>query len=115
MKLLLLLLLTTSALFAQAHSVTLTWNWAQGTGDPATGFVVQRATVSGGPYTVLGTVAPATTLTYTDTTNLVAGNTYFYTVAATGPGGESALSNETSVKIPASPPAAPTNLQGTAK
>jgi hypothetical protein len=114
----LLLLLSTSA-FAQ-HSVALAWSWAQGTGDPATGFIVQRGTVSGGPYTTIcgGTGQPAcpsvTQLTYVDS-SIGSGQTFYYVVEATGPGGISSPSNEVKAVIPFLPPAAPTGLSGTSK
>jgi len=126
MKLILAFLLFTGLAFAQ-HSVTSTWMWAQGTGDPATGFNIKRGTATGGPYTTVGSVtcpanpcqAATAVYTFTDTASptnaLTPGNTYFYVATATGPGGESAPSNETSVKIPATPPAAPTSLSSTAK
>ncbi len=56
--------------------VTLTWT---ATVDiRATGYQVLRSTVSGGPYTVIGTVTPRTTTTYVDLP-LIPG-TYFYVV-----------------------------------
>ena len=65
---------------APQHSVTLNWNWSQGSGGTATGFHVQRGSITGGPYTVVSTV-PVGTLTYVDT-NVVARATYFYVVTA---------------------------------
>lgn len=117
MKKLLLFLLLSIPAFAQ-HSVKLTWSWTQA-GDPATGFIVQRASVSGGPYTTIcgGTgqpvCPPVATLTYTDTAGLVGGATWYYVVEATGPGGVSGPSNEAKAVIPFLPPAAPSNLQST--
>lgn len=100
--------------FGQAnHSVTLTWTWAQGAGDPATGFHVQRSTIAGGPYTVVGTV-PGATLGFVDT-SVTAGVTYFYVVTAFNPAGDSGRSAEVSCLIPFQPPTAPTAVSATAK
>ncbi len=100
--------------FGQAsHSVTLTWTWAQGAGDPATGFHVQRATVAGGPYTTVGTV-PAATLGFLDT-SVTAGVTYFYVVSAFNPGGDSSRSPEVSCLIPFLPPSTPTGVSAVVK
>jgi hypothetical protein len=54
----------------------------------ATGYSVKRATASAGPYTPIGsTTAP--TVTYTDSSGLSNGTTYYYVVSATGAGGDS--------------------------
>lgn len=110
MKLIIALLFAGVA-FAQQHSVTLTWTWAQGKGGAATGFNVKRSDVSGGPYTKINAdpIAPDT-LTYVDTAGLVEGTKYFYVVTATGPGGESAPSNEAGGTIPFSVPQPPATL-----
>ena len=128
MKLLLLCLIfafmTAGAQRASAqptpHSVALTWAWTQGTGGPATGFLVQRATVSGGPYTTVGTITSPATLAFTDTASnsnvLTEGSTYFYVVVATGNGGvNSPPSNQFAALIPFLAPQAPTGLTGTVK
>lgn len=115
MRILALLMITAGMMVAQAaHSVTLTWAWSQGTGGTATGFSVKRATVTGGPYTTIGSTT-VSTLTYVDTTGLVEGTKYFYVVTATGPGGESAPSGEASGTIPFSVPVAPATPTVTAK
>jgi hypothetical protein len=99
---------------AQPHpSATLTWSWAQGTGDPVTGFHIQRSLTTGGPYTVVGTV-PSGTLTYLDTA-VTAGVTYFYVVTAYNSAGDSLKSNEVSCLPPFQIPGAPTGLSGIAK
>jgi fibronectin type 3 domain-containing protein len=54
----------------------------------ATSYNVKRAAASAGPYTPIGTTT-ATTVTYTDSTGLNNGTTYYYAVSATGPGGTS--------------------------
>jgi fibronectin type 3 domain-containing protein len=87
----------------------LTWTAPASVGTGLTGYKVYRADTAGGPYTQIGTVtAPATT--FSDAT-VAAGKTYFWVVVATGPGGDSAKSNEFSATIP-TPPGAPTNLRG---
>jgi len=55
-------------------SVTLTWNAAAS----ATSYRVKRATVNGGPYTL---IAAPTSTSYTNTL-LSNGTTYFYVVSA---------------------------------
>src|SRR4051812_17223753 len=93
LKLVFLLLPACPILAAQNHSVTLSWGWSQGTGDLATGFHVQRASVSGGPYTVIATVNSPSILTYIDTA-VVAGQQYYYVVTAFNSGGDSTPSNQ---------------------
>lgn len=63
------------------NQMTLAW-WGSAT---ATSYQVQRATNSGGPYTVLGTVT-GSDLNYTDT-NVANGTIYYYKVTAVTPGG----------------------------
>lgn len=95
------------------HSVKLTWTAGAGGGAVAT-FNVKRATVTGGPYTTVGS-APVAQPTYTDTSGtgnmLIEGTTYYYVVTATGPGGESGPSNESKASIPFLRPSAPSGLQ----
>lgn len=115
-RLLALFILFAASAFAQAaHSVTLTWSWVQGAGGAATGFIVQRGTVAGGPYTAVATITSPATLTYVDAssaTNVLAeGQKYCYVVQATGNGGTtSAFSNEACGTIPFLLPNAPTGL-----
>jgi fibronectin type 3 domain-containing protein len=73
-------------------TVALTWNTAAN----ATTYLVQRATVTGGPYTGINTTAAAN---YTDT-GLTDGVTFYYVVAATDAGGTGPNSAEVSA-IPA--------------
>ena len=88
-----------------AHSASL--SWATGAGaDPATSYIISRATVQAGPFTTIGT---STVLNYVDNT-VVGGNTYYYEVEAVNSAGESGPSNEVTAVIPVSLPAAPTNL-----
>lgn len=68
------------------------------TSDPsATGYTVYRATVSGGPYVLVGTVASRTTLTFTDTPP--ASGTYYYVVRSTYAGWESLNSPQASAAV----------------
>jgi uncharacterized repeat protein (TIGR03803 family) len=69
--------------------VTLTWNPVIG----ATGYNVYRSTVSGGPYTLLGTTPTTLQTTYTDT-GLVNGVTYYYVIVAVDVGVYSTYSIE---------------------
>lgn len=94
---------------AQApHQVTLTWTWAQGSGPAATNFVVQRSTVSGGPYVTIASPAfvlsPAQTYGFADVSGsgnvLAEGQKYCYVVAAQGASGTSANSGEACGIIP---------------
>ena len=116
-KLIALLMLIAYAAIAQTPphpSATLTWNWSQGTGDPATGFHVQRSTAAGGPYTTVGTVLFGAPLSYVDVAVTV-GATYYYVVTAYNPAGESVKSNEVTCTLPFQVPATPTTLSVTAK
>jgi FtsP/CotA-like multicopper oxidase with cupredoxin domain len=79
-----------------------------------TGFVIERS-VNGGAFTQVGTRGPrfgTGTTTFT-TNNLSFGNTYTYRVKAMLGSTSSAYSNEASVTL-VGPPAAPTNLSGSA-
>jgi len=100
--------------FAQQHSNTLSWNWSQGTGDPATGFHVQKSSTSGGPYSIIATITGTVTMTYVDT-NVTSGQTNFYVVTAFNGGGESVPSNQVACTTPFSGPGAPTGLSGVIK
>jgi endoglucanase len=94
-----------------AHSAVINWSFTQATsGDPATGFHVQRSLTTGGPYTVVGTISNLTTLTFTDTA-VVAGTKYFYVITDFNTAGDSPFSTEVSGTIPFSPPTgAPTSV-----
>jgi fibronectin type 3 domain-containing protein len=114
LKLVITLLLLSAPLLAQPHpSVTLAWSWSQGTGDPATGFHVQRSATTGGPYVTVATVLVGT-LTYLDTTVTV-GATYFYVVTSYNSAGDSAKSAEVACTLPFQIPGAPSSLSGTVK
>ncbi len=85
-----------------AGSVPLTWDAMP----DAASYLVRRATASTGPFTTLA--SGLTTPAFTDTT-AVSGTTYFYVVAAVGPGGTSGDSGQLQA-TPAVLPAAPTGL-----
>jgi fibronectin type 3 domain-containing protein len=92
-----------------AHQVVLNWT---ASATPGALYGVYRGTTSGGESgTAINT--PSTATTFTDT-NVVAGSTYFYEVAAIDPSNGnnvSAPSNEVSVTIPTIVrPDAPVNL-----
>ena len=88
--------------------VALSWSASAG----ATGYVVKRGTVSGGPYTQIAT---ATAVTFTDT-GLTNGTKYFYVIAASDSAGTSANSAEVNATpvAPVTAPAAPTGVVATA-
>jgi fibronectin type 3 domain-containing protein len=89
------------------QQASLTWTASSG----ATSYYVKRGTVSGGPYTAVGT--PAGT-TYVDT-KLTNGTAYYYVVTAVSATGESANSNQASATPTAGPtaPVPPLNLTAT--
>lgn len=87
------------------NTVTLTWNWIQGTGPLATGFVIQRQVLNG----AFVTYATVTASPYTDTA-IANGNSYSYRVLAIAGSTLSAPSNT----VTAAFPFAPTNLRRTA-
>jgi fibronectin type 3 domain-containing protein len=90
--------------------VTLTWTASAG----ATGYNVQRATTSGGPYTQLAQVAAPISNGYTDS-SVTNGTTYYYVVQTLTAAGSSAISPQVSATpgVPGVSPAAPTNLTAT--
>lgn len=90
-------ILTVTTNFGQ---VSLTWSAVA----TATGYNVERATSSGGPYTI---IASLTGTSYTDT-NVLNGTTYYYVVSAVNGGSNGANSLEVSATPPIPPPPAPT-------
>jgi fibronectin type 3 domain-containing protein len=99
-----------TGLLATAGNAEVSLTWIASSG--ATGYYVQRAMVSGGPYTQIA-VPAANSYTNTGLTN---GTTNYYVVSAFNSAGQSANSSQASATpmAPATPPAAPTGLQATA-
>jgi hypothetical protein len=79
-----------ASLSANAGNKQVTLTWASSTG--ATSYNVLRGTVTGGPYTQIGT---STSVAYTDTA-VTNGATYYYVVQSVNGGGASANSPEAS-------------------
>ena len=67
--------------------VNLTWNAVAG----ATGYTIQRSSVSGGPYTTIQSGISGTS--FTDS-NVTVGNIYYYTIFATTASGDTATVSE---------------------
>jgi fibronectin type 3 domain-containing protein/regulation of enolase protein 1 (concanavalin A-like superfamily) len=77
-----------SASAVSSSQINLTWAASPG----ATSYNVKRATISGGPYTTIGT---ASDTSFTDVA-VVTNQTYYYVVTALNSGGESGNSQEAS-------------------
>jgi cellulose 1,4-beta-cellobiosidase len=75
----------------------------------ATGYNLQRATISGGSYTPVTAIG---TTNFTDT-GLTNGTTYYYVVTATNAAGAGGVSGEANATPLPAAPAAPTNLTAT--
>lgn len=76
------------------HQATL--SWTASTSGGVTGYDIYRATISGGPYTQIGTIAASP---YVDA-SVLAGQTYFYVITAVGTGGQSGYSTQVTATIP---------------
>ena len=81
--------------------VKLSWSASSG----ATGYNLKRATINGGPYSI---IAPGLTSTNFNDTDVTNGVTYFYVVSALGSGGES--TNSVQVSATPAPSLSPVNL-----
>ncbi len=99
-----------TGLLATAGNAEISLTWSASSG--ATGYYVQRTTVSGGPYVQ---IAVSATNSYTNT-GLINGTTYYYVVSAFNSVGQSVNSSQASATpvAPVAPPSAPTGLQATA-
>jgi hypothetical protein len=79
------------------HTVLLNWTASTST---VTGYNVYRSTTSGSGYSKVNSV-PVSGLTYTDSSTLLSGTTYYYvTTAVDSNGDESTYSNQASAAIP---------------
>jgi len=90
---------------ATNSQVTLSWTPSVS----ATSYTIERSSVTGGPYTVIGT--GVTTNSFVDN-NVAGGTFYYYVVAANNSNGVGPQSLEASVLMPGVPPVAPTGLNG---
>lgn len=98
-----------AATTVNASQIKLTWTDNSGI---ESGFKIERATASGGPFTQIATVG-ANVESYTST-GLKALTTYWYRVRAYNSVGNSGYSNKDSAKTDGLPPGAPSNLAATA-
>lgn len=96
-----------------SHQVTLSCTPGTG-GGTVTGFQFLRGTISGGPYANVGALQSSCGYVDVDPA-LTEGVTYYYVAKASGPGGQSAPSNQASALIPFLPPSSPTGLQATSQ
>jgi beta-galactosidase len=80
------------------NQVALNWNALLG----ATSYNVKRATVSGGPYTMISTPGTVTGTSYVDNTAL-GGTTYYYTVSAATSLGEASETANSATEASATP------------
>ncbi|MEI6074149.1 MAG: hypothetical protein WCS94_01160 [Verrucomicrobiota bacterium] len=83
-----------TGLAATAGNAQVALNWTASTF--ATGYNVKRSTVSGGPFSIVGTTT-APKVTYADASGLNNRTTYYYVVSATGTGGTSPDSSPVTV------------------
>lgn len=116
----LLLLLSLPMLAAAQHSNTINIAWVP-SGDPPLVFVMQRASVAGGPYTTIcggagqpACPAGAAAATFIDAT-VKAGDVWFYVSRASGPGGLGPLSNEVKFQTPFLPATTAPSLSGSSQ
>jgi hypothetical protein len=81
---------------AAAHTVSL--DWAKSSSASVTGYDVFRGTVSGGPYTEIGSTSAAV-LDYNDAT-VQANVEYFYVVTSVAGSEQSGYSTQVAVSVP---------------
>jgi fibronectin type 3 domain-containing protein len=96
-----------TSLTATPGNTQVTLNWPAVVG--ATGYTVQRSTVTGGPYAQVGTSAGTS---YTDN-GLTNGTPYFYVIATTNANGTGTNSAQATATPIATVPVAPTGLIAT--
>jgi fibronectin type 3 domain-containing protein len=89
--------------------VNLSWTALSG----ATSYNINRAAVSGGPYTTISTAGAVTGTTYSDTP-VVNGTTYYYAISAQTAAGTTANGVTEASATPNVPPPVPTGLTPTA-
>lgn len=90
-----------------SHQVTLSWTDST---DPVTGYNVLRSGTSGGPYTVINSIALASNVTaFTDVGPFPNLGPFFYVAESLNGTTTSVPSNETAAVF--LPPLPPTNLQ----
>ena len=82
-----------TAVAAAAGVSQITLSWTAPPGNTAQGYVVRRATASGGPYTTIYTTNNNTTPQYTDW-SVTNGTTYYYVIASVNQSGLSSNSTE---------------------
>jgi hypothetical protein len=91
--------------YAGNTQVQLTWTASAG----ATSYIVESSTVSGGPYSIIGTTAG---LSFVNS-GLVNGTPYYYVVAAANTSGTGTISTEATATPVSTVPVAPLNLTAT--
>jgi hypothetical protein len=82
---------------AAVGGLTAALSWTATVDTYATGYQIQRATVSGGPYSLVSTVTPRTIVSTTDTP--VASGTYYYVLQSSFQSWTSATSNQASAVV----------------
>src|SRR6185436_440950 len=82
---------------AATGGVTAALSWTATVDTYATGYQVQRATVSGGPYSLISTVTPRTIVSTSDAP--VASGTYYYTLQSYFQSWTSATSNQATAVV----------------